>query len=398
LATEGNAGCRRGPGPRVIPAAISTLLISVVSLTAVPASSGESGGGAMAPGVPSARDVICERGCVGLRSPTVGGVVQVSGRNLSRVTRVSFPGLEKRVVVEVVKTSETSATAVVPEGAQDGKVKVRDDYGNASALTPTALDIRPASELGEAGQLELAEAQTSPRKAYFFGMKAPQLDYVISSSEPRNDLRIDVVSASGDIARSFFRNDVEANTTQTIRWNGRDSSGKVARGGAYRFVIRSQAGNRAARSSSIAGGALGFRLYSHIFPVRGRHTYGDGIGAPRSGHTHQGVDVFATCGTRMVAARGGEVQYNGYHGAAGHYLVIDGRNTGVDYVYMHMTGPSPRRLGSTVKTGQFIGYVGESGNASGCHLHYEMWSAPGWYEGGSFLDPVPFLKRWDRHS
>jgi murein DD-endopeptidase MepM/ murein hydrolase activator NlpD len=42
--------------------------------------------------------------------------------------------------------------------------------------------------------------------------------------------------------------------------------------------------------------------------------------------------------------------------------------------------------------------VGESGNASGCHLHYEMWSPPGWYEGGTFMDPAPYLKAWDKYS
>jgi murein DD-endopeptidase MepM/ murein hydrolase activator NlpD len=63
-----------------------------------------------------------------------------------------------------------------------------------------------------------------------------------------------------------------------------------------------------------------------------------------------------------------------------------------------MTTLSPHKLGQTVRTGEFIGRVGETGNASGCHLHYEMWGAPGWYEGGSFLDPVPPMKKWDRYS
>jgi murein DD-endopeptidase MepM/ murein hydrolase activator NlpD len=126
---------------------------------------------------------------------------------------------------------------------------------------------------------------------------------------------------------------------------------------------------------------MGFRLFGFIFPIRGAHTYGDGIGAPRSGHTHQGQDVFAACGTKLVAARGGRVQYAGYHSAAGHYIVIDGRATGIDFAYMHLVSPSPFHEGRTVRTGEAIGQVGESGNASGCHLHYEMWSPPGWYEG-----------------
>jgi murein DD-endopeptidase MepM/ murein hydrolase activator NlpD len=51
-----------------------------------------------------------------------------------------------------------------------------------------------------------------------------------------------------------------------------------------------------------------------------------------------------------------------------------------------------------VYTGQPLGEVGESGNAHGCHLHFELWSAPGWYNGGRALDPLPELRRWDRSS
>ena len=49
----------------------------------------------------------------------------------------------------------------------------------------------------------------------------------------------------------------------------------------------------------------------------------------------------------------------------------------------------------TVRTGQPIGIVGETGDAIGCHLHFEIWAAPGWYEGGSPIDPLPYLERWD---
>lgn len=139
----------------------------------------------------------------------------------------------------------------------------------------------------------------------------------------------------------------------------------------------------------------------HVFPVRGRHDYGSAgarFGSGRGGRSHQGHDVFARCGTPLVAARGGRVQFRGRHRAAGHYIVIDGARTGLDYAYMHLASASPFRVGDRVRTGQRIGAVGDSGNAHGCHLHFELWSAPGWYEGGRPIDPLRALRTWDRNS
>jgi murein DD-endopeptidase MepM/ murein hydrolase activator NlpD len=70
----------------------------------------------------------------------------------------------------------------------------------------------------------------------------------------------------------------------------------------------------------------------------------------------------------------------------------------VDYAYMHLRDPSPLRKGARVRTGQAIGAVGDTGAASACHLHFEMWTGPGWYTGGQPVDPLPFLKAWDAYS
>ena len=132
-----------------------------------------------------------------------------------------------------------------------------------------------------------------------------------------------------------------------------------------------------------------------VFPVRAKHSYGDGLGAGRG---HQGQDIFARCGKPVVAAKRGRVKLVDYDGAAGNYVVIAGRRKAKDTVYMHMKAPSKLREGKRVQAGEEVGRVGTTGRATGCHLHFEMWSNPGWYRGGNPIDPKPSLKRWDRGS
>ncbi len=131
-----------------------------------------------------------------------------------------------------------------------------------------------------------------------------------------------------------------------------------------------------------------------VFPVRGPHQYWDGFGAGRG---HDGVDLGSACGTTLVSALDGRVQYRGYHGAAGNYTVIDTKGSNTDLVYMHLLKPALVRPGQSVAAGQRIGSVGETGNASGCHLHFEYWVGD-WYGGGQAVDPMRYLKNWDRKS
>ena len=81
-----------------------------------------------------------------------------------------------------------------------------------------------------------------------------------------------------------------------------------------------------------------------VFPIRGWHTFGSSgsrFGAPRSGHTHQGQDIGAACGTRLVSIRKARVRYRAYQaGGAGYYVVLHNVNTHTDFVYMHLIKPA----------------------------------------------------------
>lgn len=277
------------------------------------------------------------------------------------------------------------------------------------APTPSGSPPPPGSASGapslepSAGTVTLLAAETAPRKSFYFGYRYPRLSFTIASNQAQNDLRIDVVDAAGAVARTFYREDVAPNVPYRIRWDGTTAAGTPARNGKYSFRVSAQtpAAPAARKAPSSTALGLGFTLYGYTFPILAAHEYGGSggrFGAPRSGHTHQGQDVMAACGAPLVAARGGRVQYARWDDNAGNYIVIDGIGTPNDFAYMHLAEPTPLQEGDVVRTGQPIGIVGATGDASGCHLHFEIWGAPGWYEGGSPFDPLAELMKWDRYS
>ena len=130
------------------------------------------------------------------------------------------------------------------------------------------------------------------------------------------------------------------------------------------------------------------------FPVVGEHDFGTATNRFGGDRDHKGQDIFATCGTPVVAALAGRVTLAKFHDRAGNYLVIETADGG-SQAYMHLLEPAPVQRGQSVDVGQALGQVGATGRATGCHLHFEIWTAPGWYEGGSPVDPLPALQRWD---
>jgi murein DD-endopeptidase MepM/ murein hydrolase activator NlpD len=127
------------------------------------------------------------------------------------------------------------------------------------------------------------------------------------------------------------------------------------------------------------------------YPVAGTHEVWEGFGGARN---HGGVDIGASCGTPLVAALPGTIEMVKYEPRGGNYLVLHVPSAGADLIYMHMAAPSPLAVGTAVVPGQQIGEVGDTGNASGCHLHFEYWIGEAW-RGGEAVDPAPYLSQWE---
>ena len=121
-----------------------------------------------------------------------------------------------------------------------------------------------------------------------------------------------------------------------------------------------------------------------VCPVQGAVSFTDTFGAPRGGHTHKGVDMFAAQGTPLVAVVTGSLffQSDALGGLAAYVTGGDGTT----YYYAHLSDYVGG--GRSVSTGELIGHVGNTGDASGgpSHLHFEI--RPGG-PNGSAIDPTP---------
>ncbi len=105
---------------------------------------------------------------------------------------------------------------------------------------------------------------------------------------------------------------------------------------------------------------------------------------------HQGVDLSAPTGTLVRVVGDGKVIQAGRFGGSGKMVKIrhDGRYM-TAYKHLSKIGPGIK-VGSEVEQGQIIGYVGQTGLATGPHLHFEF------YEDGHYVDPLG--KRFPRRS
>ena len=119
-------------------------------------------------------------------------------------------------------------------------------------------------------------------------------------------------------------------------------------------------------------------------PVAGSSSYHDGWGNPRSGgRRHEGVDMMASTGTPLVAVVSGSVTFK-QNSLGGNAVWLTGSN-GDSYYYAHLSSFEGSSRG--VGQGEVIGYVGDTGNATGVpHLHFEV--HPG---GGAAVNPYPYV-------
>nr|WP_255622043.1 M23 family metallopeptidase [Tessaracoccus sp. OS52] len=126
-------------------------------------------------------------------------------------------------------------------------------------------------------------------------------------------------------------------------------------------------------------------------PVKSGYRVGAGFGATGSwSRYHTGQDFPAPSGTKIYAAASGIVLSPTSGSWAGINVVIQHSDGSTLYAHMSKRVVKP---GQAVKAGQLIGYVGNTGNSYGPHLHFEYYK-PGVTPGDvySASNPISFLR------
>ena len=124
---------------------------------------------------------------------------------------------------------------------------------------------------------------------------------------------------------------------------------------------------------ALCGGSIGIIEDGELcWPLPG-HTYiscnfGDDDAYGNSGH--RGTDIPAPEGTPILAAHSGTVIISGWNNSYGNQVLLD-NGAGLSTRYAHMTAVAVS-AGETVTAGQVIGYVGNTGDSTGFHLHFEV--------------------------
>jgi hypothetical protein len=146
------------------------------------------------------------------------------------------------------------------------------------------------------------------------------------------------------------------------------------------------------------------------FPVVGNAHYVDDFGDPRPQGPHEGNDIMSIRHQPAVAVERGTVQKHVGSSLGTCMLYLHGVS-GMTYVYIHLNNDLTMqndndggcrngvswapglKNGQTVRRGQLVGFVGDSGDANGLqpHLHFEVRTP-----GGRAIDPYPYLNRATR--
>jgi murein DD-endopeptidase MepM/ murein hydrolase activator NlpD len=260
-------------------------------------------------------------------------------------------------------TDRSSRSAAVRDALVEEQAAQR---GELLAKTADEISQAAQSASGDARQQKLLETNRATRRA------AAQ----IAAENLRRAIAARVAAANKRrAAESQQSNSDSASAKSDGRGNSTDRSGRTSGG-------TSDRGSNGSSSGSVNGG---------VAPVAGA-VVGAHFGEYGSwSRYHTGLDFRAGYGTPIRAVKAGTVLYAGNSGDwAGNHVAIKHAD-GMTTMSSHMSSMAVR-AGQTVRAGQVIGYVGQTGRAFGAHLHFELYPAGVKYgDVYQAINPQPWL-------
>lgn len=124
-------------------------------------------------------------------------------------------------------------------------------------------------------------------------------------------------------------------------------------------------------------------VYIAVVPVQGNVTSRFGSRESIRDHSHKGLDIAAKTGTPIKAAADGKIKYADTMSGYGNLIIIDHGN-GITTYYGHCS-KLYKKEGQKVKAGDVIAAVGNTGNSTGSHLHFEI------RKNGVYINPAKYL-------
>jgi murein DD-endopeptidase MepM/ murein hydrolase activator NlpD len=276
--------------------------------------------------------------------------------------------------------------AATPDGFTEGEPSdlqetpsQRPANSGAAAGDPPVLE---ATDSGEAVAVVQRALGVKPATGYF----GPKTDAAVRAFQSDNGLPTTGMIATytwtalgSQVARAAARAHAEYGTAFGPGAEGSSTGGGGGGGNGGGGNGGSSGGNGGSSGSTPSARGL-------FCPVA-NFTYGDGLGAPRpGGRTHAGLDLMGSRGEPIYAIASGTVTRSGYQSNGG--LILDITGSQGMFFYGHFDSIVVG-YGDSVKAGQLIGYMGDTGSPGAVHLHLEV-RPNGW--SGGYNDPVPLIR------
>jgi murein DD-endopeptidase MepM/ murein hydrolase activator NlpD len=348
----------------------------------------------------------------------IAGLVAAAEAQLEQVqVRAEAAGTAYLIAEEARQVAETAAeqTArdlqVAAEAVTAAEVRIadfsRNSYMNGSALTSemALLDVDGPAELVQKaamldyvadhqidvlGALEAAKLQQAKADAAARAARDEKAAAEAAAQAAKAEADAQLANQEGAVAqvtaqKATLEQQLQAAQVQLLQLQGaRDAyqawvAQKAAEEAAARQAEERARSQAAAEETADTGGA------GYVRPARGTTTSCFGA---RWGVTHFGVDIAAPIGTPIYAATSGVVERAGSATGFGLAVYIRG-DDGAVTVYGHVNRYFVD-AGERVSAGEQIAEVGNRGQSTGPHLHFEVHPNGGMYSGQ--VDPVPWMR------